>query len=796
MNCRLFVVAAALAANATGACRSEDAEPESFDQDELQAILRDEALTQTPQLAAANPSARAADTRTPQGVVALSANPVGVWTFDDCTAERTQLADDTSNGNTAYRANGVTCSEGIEGTLGVKLARNEDLIYVPDQPGFTFQDGVTVAGWFNPTSSSGIRTLFRKRESGTSSFALVLNQGKFQFVVNLGHFAIGVTSPARARLNTFQHVAASYDGNVARLYVDGAEVAKTTLRGRIPTGQGPLLMGNDGSERRFNGVIDNTLFATHALTAAEVNLLPHRCRQFPPDVSVTPRLVAGAPAGSVTTIDIRIFNNNVDEACAPHVYEIETFSPSPGLVVDPEPFKRIKAVTIPTNTAGHIFVNVIPDADLAPGTPLFVNFAISEPTTKVFRSDAVTLFSSEPTECHVSTKKELFITDLSVVDDPLRAEFDPSSSDPRNGAWTFKNLVEQMAVTPADAPDMVEQMMSSFAVPQTINSFVAPPRTGINFLCLDRWPRTPDGKLDLARSPMRLNAIINRFDLRNLDKGDAGEGRFIFAINDPDFIGFPLRATFIFEYKLPARTPAEVQAWADAFHELGSLPFGEAYNAKLQAITDRFVVRGARPGFPNGNAINAVRTNDLDLSEDFVNFVWEMREFHLSPTTGRLELAPSDLTPDPSFNRTRVLAQYINANQASIIAEKHSVPVMLNNRPFQAGAVVNELDSWFAPGVDPEARHKFAVNTCSGCHATQETFTRFLHLFPRFVGTEATLSTFLTGGVTVADPFTGKPRTFNDLGRRNADLRSVVCPNAQPLSSFPSTLTKGIDRAH
>ena len=84
----------------------------------------------------------------------------------------------------------------------------------------------------------------------------------------------------------------------------------------------------------------------------------------------------------------------------------------------------------------------------------------------------------------------------------------------------------------------------------------------------------------------------------------------------------------IFEYKLPAATDADVLGWANAWHALGAMPFpSEEYNAALQAITDRFTGRGARPGHPNGNAINAVRTNEIDFGD---NGVWQLREFELS----------------------------------------------------------------------------------------------------------------------------------------------------------------------
>jgi hypothetical protein len=385
------------------------------------------------------------------------------------------------------------------------------------------------------------------------------------------------------------------------------------------------------------------------------------------------------------------------------------------------------------------------------------------------------------------------IKNTSVVDDPVRTVFTPGSSDSRNGVWTFKHLVENMAPTPADAPAMVEAMLTSFTTQQTINGFTVAARPGMQSLVLDFWPRTPDGALDLAQAPLRLQAIVNRFDLRNLANGDAGEARFVFAYNNPFSSFFPLQATMIFEYKLPATTDQDVRGWADSFHALGAMQFGENYNAALQQITERFAGRGARPDHPNGNAINAVRSNEIDFSD---NGIWQLREFDLSPTSGLLEPATVKLTPDRSFNNSSTLASYINANQAAIIAETHTVPDVFDGQPFQGGAVFNDLNTWFAPGVDNEARHHFALNTCNGCHSTQETNTFFLQISPRTQGSEASLSGFLTG-TTVSDPVTFQQRTFNDLGRRNADLKAIECPNSPVPAGAPNTtLRKGISRVH
>ena len=131
---------------------------------------------------------------------------------------------------------------------------------------------------------------------------------------------------------------------------------------------------------------------------------------------------------------------------------------------------------------------------------------------------------------------------------------------------------------------------------------------------LDQWPRTPNGALDLDRSPLRLQAIVNRMDLRPASGGSAGEGRFVFAVNDPDGF-FPQQFTVILEYELPAATDQDVRDWADLWHGLSSHPFpsGE-YNSALEAVTLRFSGRGAAPGRPNGSALLRLRTNEIALS--------------------------------------------------------------------------------------------------------------------------------------------------------------------------------------
>src|SRR5207249_721271 len=89
--------------------------------------------------------------------------------------------------------------------------------------------------------------------------------------------------------------------------------------------------------------------------------------------------------------------------------------------------------------------------------------------------------------------------------------------------------------------------------------------------------------------------------------------------------------TVIFEYGIQAKSCDGIKAWAQRWHALGSIPFGENYNVALQSITDTFTRIGANPNKPNGSAINQVRTDEIALVR-VLGLPWELREFALLPT--------------------------------------------------------------------------------------------------------------------------------------------------------------------
>lgn len=409
----------------------------------------------------------------------------------------------------------------------------------------------------------------------------------------------------------------------------------------------------------------------------------------------------------------------------------------------------------------------------------------------------------------VDAARELLIRDPLVVEDPARTYDVCSGTGTPMGAWTFGRLMTEIAnepVTGIHPSDFVAHWLDEWMTDQTINGLLVPKRDVGLQAVLDAWPKLPDGRLDLAMAPFRLLAIVNRQDLRgNLaygGSGDAGEARLVFGLlhcTDAPGDHFPngqaQPTTVIFEYGIAKSSCPDVRSWAQQWTALGDLALGSpAYNAALQAITDQFTLRDANPSrLPNRSAINQVRTNDSVFSIFVSDSFWELRESRLlrkGAKQGLLENLTVAQTPDRSFQFTATLRDYINANSLQILAGTHVVPFsfpLVGGAPFRAGHhEPGAGEPWNANGiVDLEARHRFSLATCNGCHVG-ERVAEFLHIFPRNAGTSSQLSDFLTGAnMPKADPVSGVNRSFNDLLERQMKLDATANMTCLKALDFP-----------
>ncbi len=400
----------------------------------------------------------------------------------------------------------------------------------------------------------------------------------------------------------------------------------------------------------------------------------------------------------------------------------------------------------------------------------------------------------------IDPARELLITDPSVVGSVVETNFDPQhpSGTNKSGAWSFGRLVHNMLPkaerhSAQAASHFVMNWLKTWEVPQSPNPAVSPafPRSSIRLLLINPWkeasgcasPASPatdaSCTLDMRVAPFKLMAIVNRPDLRIVATDGtaiAGEGRFVFqafgptlgkeaatgnlAIMDDTFKA--QKFTIIFEYALPIENNAQTLAWAQAWHELGSQPFGPQYRHKLLKLTNAFAGPDADRRRPNGNALNQLRTNEVALqgarfpSAGFVadKQFWELREFHLTasglaPHTANLEPARDFDIPRAAFaglegTRSDELMSYLNANASAVLANKHRLPhgmsansALVGSAPYAAWGKLKNPNPPATPShgmahnlgdVAVNVRDIFALNTCAGCHRHETDTRHFMHI--------------------------------------------------------------------
>lgn len=397
--------------------------------------------------------------------------------------------------------------------------------------------------------------------------------------------------------------------------------------------------------------------------------------------------------------------------------------------------------------------------------------------------------------CVVDPARELFIIHPSVVDDCFRTTWfgacPPPVAPATRGAWTFGKLAEGIFGTnnPATLHAEVMRWLNEWQILKVVNGENVPPRPNVQALVINPWLAASGGvQLDMRRAPFRLLAIVSRLDMRQPPSGTAptaGEGRFVFNLLNA--AGNPTEYLLILEYGLDAVTCSGIMTWANAWHNLGTVPFGPKYNAALQGVTDSFTSINASPAKPNGSALNQARTDDFFLAAP-----WELREFTLQPAGGvvaSLLMSTVAQTPANVHQNTGLLANYANVNTPAILAGTYVVPLNWGGPPFRGGASTHTLNfRWDGPLpactsiANPNARHELSLNTCNGCHGA-ETNTIFKHVEPRAVGVPSVLSGFLTGIATV--DMCGLPHNFNDIARRQNDLCNLLAASCSEINAEP-----------
>ena len=167
---------------------------------------------------------------------------------------------------------------------GAQFDGTDDCVTVPNSQALSPAQ-ITIAVWARHASMNNVSLIARSHLTGSSNSwqletdLLEMNPLAMTFTAYDGNQNSYTTTPqGTVLLDVWQHIAASYDGDIVRVYLDGVEQASSPHNALMYDDK-PVKIGcddNDGEAIFFQGTLDEVQIYNRALTGEEVAKLAAR----------------------------------------------------------------------------------------------------------------------------------------------------------------------------------------------------------------------------------------------------------------------------------------------------------------------------------------------------------------------------------------------------------------------------------------------------------------------------------------------------------------------------------------
>ncbi|MCG8352692.1 MAG: LamG domain-containing protein, partial [Chloroflexales bacterium] len=217
---------------------------------------------------AADPAWRTATTPI-TGRTDLQRGLIAAYAFAEGAGATT--ADSSGHGHTGAISGATWTSAGQTGPALV-FDGVDDWVTVNDSPTLAVTTDLTVMGWVKPTALGGWRTIVFKEQPNDFVYAL---DADADGAAPAGYVYAGGQVEARGTeplaLNTWTHVALTYDGVDLILYVDGIPVQVQAASGALPASDGAVRIGGNAPWGEFfQGTIDELRIYARALSPTAI----------------------------------------------------------------------------------------------------------------------------------------------------------------------------------------------------------------------------------------------------------------------------------------------------------------------------------------------------------------------------------------------------------------------------------------------------------------------------------------------------------------------------------------------
>ena len=188
---------------------------------------------------------------------------VAAYGFDEGSG--TTATDRTTNHNGSIA--GATWTAGRYGSA-LSFDGTSSMVTISDSPSLDMANGLTLEAWIRPASSTGgwRDVIYR----GDDNYFLATNTTDVYGALTVSSLGM-VSADFVLPLNTWTHVAMSYDGSNIKIYANGVLTGIAPQTGNIAPSTSPLWLGGDPLHgQHFHGLIDEVRVYNRALTEAEI----------------------------------------------------------------------------------------------------------------------------------------------------------------------------------------------------------------------------------------------------------------------------------------------------------------------------------------------------------------------------------------------------------------------------------------------------------------------------------------------------------------------------------------------
>lgn len=187
----------------------------------------------------------------------------------------------TTFGDSSGYANAMSCAScpaaGVNGRFG-NAALFDGTSNVLQQNNFTAFDttrplSVTLAAWVYPRNFNSYNPIVTQNNSITNAgyWLNLSSNGTIRFVVGSGSSHQDISTNTAIPLKQWTHVAATYDGSIVKLYINGVSLTSAPYTGGMIVPNTILRIGSDDSPNGFlNGRLDNVTVYNRALSDQEI----------------------------------------------------------------------------------------------------------------------------------------------------------------------------------------------------------------------------------------------------------------------------------------------------------------------------------------------------------------------------------------------------------------------------------------------------------------------------------------------------------------------------------------------